>query len=152
MSKFPLLEELRANRLAKETEIKAPVIEQLNYTNRRLEQVNLNLRKIEELTGSKLGEYIIEIVGQQLSRKISEGIANATAQFRTKEIVTIPFQSTDLMYGDKRTLERKMLDQYCAQVLPKISLSIENYNPGKKVQTFKIRIPEMIYNHTMEVE
>lgn len=148
MTRFPLLEGLRAERERLEDEINAPLHEALRQCSAHVSQLRSALRNLEEIVGSKIGQHVIDDMGHALSGEIRRQIeaAMVAAGDAPKDAVTFKMSAAALRFMDPGSVERELLNRYVNQSLPRLSLRADRgtgLHADASVTVMDIRIPEL---------
>lgn len=150
MSKFPLLEQLRAERQRQEDEIAEPLRYVIDRLDRRVSELAASLRTLERIVGSEIGKYAVEQIGHEIGNELRRIILDAIPRAFHSESrswsVTLP---TDMLrFMDPKSLETEILKRYAYENMPKLSLRAD-VRPQDRVTVLDIRIPELGYRRAM---
>lgn len=153
MSKYPLLEELRAKRQIEETEIKAPIVNQLNYVSHKNKLLNDELTRIESKVGTELGEYVLRLIGDRLSYSIQAEVINACEKAwgkkKKQKFITIAIDTDTIKFMLPTEINNYVLGKY-KQVFSQLHLTAtESFNKGEKVVTLGVHIPSLHCQYNM---
>lgn len=144
MTRFPLLEAMRAERNRREAEIIAPYRAELSRCGRQIATLEIKIAGIEKMVGSEMGKRALDEIAHDVASRVQEVIMTAIVKTgRARDDgVTIALTANDLRYLDPRSLERTVLDEYTKKSLPYLRLSTERMS--EEVATvIDIRIPEL---------
>lgn len=149
MNRFPLLEQMRAERQRREDEITAPLREELMACAIAIRGLRSTLREIERMMGSEIAKYMVEEIAHQLSEQLRRLIFEAVAQkngWAEPLIVAIP--ADVVRFIDQNSLERSILAQYAQEGLPALQLGVEP-DRERKATYLDIRIPPVGYRRAI---
>src|SRR5262245_6438727 len=145
---------LRAARAHNEAPIREPLERELRTAARMLSEARASQRAIERLIGSDIGKNVVKAIGAHMSagiqRKIIEAIMSATPTNATgrPEWIELHLSSGELAWLDPASIERRALDAWKEQSLPRLSISVD---AGSKiareqhVTIIDVRIPKLGY-------
>jgi hypothetical protein len=145
VTKFPLLESLRAERERNEAEITAPVRRERDEWAARFQQKADALRALERLVGTEIAKHVIEHVGHEIATTARRAVYEAVAKARPKHPdspVTFTLPADVLRFMDPRSMERQILDQYVSEQIPAASLRAD-YDPKDCFTVLDIRVPQL---------
>lgn len=143
MNKHPLLEQMRAARQMREDEITEPYRAELVAAGRAIESLSRRLRAIEEFLGKKIAQHVSEQMSFEVASAVRAKVceAAASAPSGAKDFtVTLPREV--MSFFDPRSLENKILRQYQAETLPRLSLNVREI---AECTTIDITIPPLGY-------
>lgn len=149
MSKFPLLEQMRAERDRREDIIAKPLKDEIMRGAAMVRDLRKALRAVEEMLGSEIAAYAKEEIAHMLSRelrqKIMKALAGAGQQPGSPVTMTLPIDT--LRFMDPKSIEREVLNRYI-DGLPRLNLRAD-VRPTDRVTIMDIRIPELGYRRAL---
>lgn len=150
MNKFPLLEQLRAERQRQEDEITAPLREVIDRLHSRVESLAKSLRTLEKIVGSEIGKYAVQEIGNQIGAELRRHILEAmpAAHRSGASAFTLTLPTDILRFMDPKSVESEILRRYTAETAPRLSLRAD-VRPTDRVTVIDIRIPELGYRRAM---
>lgn len=153
MEKYPLLEQLRADRQRREDEITAPYREQIDGLAQLVRRLRDTLEQLQRALGSEIGKHMAAEIGHRISGNVQRAIFEAAAKARgPSDPVTFTLSLDDIRFSDPRSLESKILQRYQAETLPALSLRVDAMvNANDRVTVWDIRIPELGYRFQQAV-
>jgi hypothetical protein len=145
VTKFPLLESLRAERERNEAEITAPVRRERDEWASRYQRKAEALRALERLVGSEIAKHVFEQIGHELAGSVRRVVYDAIAKarpVRPDSPVTFTLPADVISFMDKHSLERQILDQYVTESIPSamVSADVELKNA---ITVLDIRVPQL---------
>lgn len=142
--KFPLLDQLRAERERAEAEITLPYRQELDGMARLVSGLREALRSLEKIVGTEIGKHVTAEIAcclaAELRRQIMEALVAAGNP--RAEPVTVTFSAETLRFMDPNSLEREVLGRYVSQSIPSLRLSAR-MKPDEMVTVMDVRIPEL---------
>lgn len=150
MAKYPLLDQLRAERERNEAEITAPFRSEIERAVGMISQLRATVRAMERVLGTEIGKQMAAYIADQVSRKVWQLVmeASAKAAQRPTEPVTLTLSAETLRFMDPRSLESEILARYSSETVPSLRLGVEE-RVSDCVTVIDIRIPELGYRHAM---
>jgi hypothetical protein len=145
MTKFPLLESLRAERERNEAEITAPVRRERDEWASRYQRKADALRALERLIGTEIARHVVEQIAHDLSEVVRRTVYEAVAKARPNrrsEIVTLHLPAATLSFMDPRSLERQILDQYVSESIPAAMVSAD-VELRQMITVLDVRVPQL---------
>lgn len=142
--KFPLLEQMRADRIRREAEITAPVREALFRGQAAHRQLEETLRVLERAVGSRLAKHVIAEIGHSLSAQLRKQVMLALVKAGAPsfaQLVHLSIPAEVLRFMDAKSMERAILDRYI-ETLPGLSLRA-NVELQTRATVLDIRIPQL---------
>lgn len=150
MKEFPLLEQMRADRVRREAEINAPLVRQLDQCAATLSNVRQALAKMEMFISSKVSTSVIASIGHQLSEAIRPLIFEALSKVRHSDDIvplTIPVDLAALM--NPQSIEKCVLDRYLSEAIPNMRVSIDALVSDQTVTVLDIAVPTLRCRHQL---
>lgn len=127
MSKFPLLEQLRADRRRLEDEITEPYRAELDEAARMIRSLRASLQALERVMGTEIAMHMTAEIAHQLSGELRRLVMEAVAKAgHASDGVTLTVGRETLAFMDPKTLERQILDRYVEQSIPALSLRVDD--------------------------
>lgn len=148
MSKFPHLDQLRADRQRTEDEIAHPYRHQLDGMLAVVRIQGEKIRGIETLFGTDIGDYMLRIIADQTSTKIQQLITQAASKVPhgPNDPITFTMDTGLLNWANPASLENAILRQYAREALPKLTISPMTVTEAR-INRYIVRIPELNYEH-----
>lgn len=152
-NRFPLLEQMRSSRQQREDEITAPYRDELDRAAAMIGSLQRRLRDIEAALGSKLGNHIIERAGDEMSRAVRRAVVEAAAKSpKSARDFTVKPPKDIMAFFDSRSVESDILRRYRSEVLPRLSLRVEDGMSAaaeQEVTVIDIRVPQFGYRQAV---
>jgi hypothetical protein len=148
--KFPLLEQLRADRQRAEAEITAPLREVVDVLQSQVMSLRETVRSLERIMGNDIAKHVSAEVAHSLSAEIRRVIIDAlvAAGNPMGKPITLTLSPDTIRFMDPDSLERQILDRYIGQHIPTLRLSATT-NPKDCVTVLDVRIPELGSRHAI---
>lgn len=145
MTKFPLLEQLRAERQRQEEEISAPYRAELSEASRMILGLRASLRAIERVLGTEIGQHVVREISDSLSRELRRMVTEAAMKAQpTDPAVTLTLPVELVRFMDPKSLSREILERYVDRSLPALDLRVsQEPDMAASVTTFDIQIPPL---------
>lgn len=145
MSKFPLLEQMRAERQRREDEVTAPYKAEILTGARVVASLQRRLREVEKALGSEIAKHITAELAHDLGAKLRQLIAETLAKAgRAVAGVTITLPR-DVVFLDPRSFESEIMRRYTAETLPRLSLCVDDGPIAGRMTVLDISLPELRY-------
>lgn len=150
MGKFPLLEQMRAQRQRRDDEVTAPYRATISGLQSVNSALRATIRKIETAMGTEIGKHILDYVGEQISIKLMRIVHEAVSKaHRTSAAaVKITLPADIFRFSDPHSVQSDILRRYAQESAPRLSLRIDEDTPDQ-VTVVDIRLPELGYRHAM---
>jgi hypothetical protein len=150
VTKFPLLEQLRAEHERHEAEITQPFQAELQQAATMISQLRATVRGMERALGTKIGQEMSAMIADQMSAKVRQMVMEAAAKAsrHPTEPITIHLSAETLRFMDPRSLESEILRRYARETVPALRFRVD-VRPTDCVTVVDIRIPELGYRHAM---
>jgi hypothetical protein len=149
MNKFPLLEQMRAERLRREAEITASFRAELTACSDAVRRLRSTIRELERIVGSEIAQHVVREVAHSLSGELRRLVYEAVARTRgPTDPVAFTLPGDVLRFMDPKSLERSILDQYANEALPALSLGAEP-SLEDAATILDIRIPAVGYRRSI---
>jgi len=150
MAKFPLLEQLRAERLRQENEVTSPLRENIASLQRQIHQVTASLRVLERALGSEIGKIAVEYIGREVGSDLRQHILEATSKaYRMdNKVFTLAIPAEVVRFMDPHSLESEILQRFTDETAHRLSARAETRQEDR-VTIMDIRIPELGYRRAM---
>lgn len=143
MTKFPLLEQMRAQRQRREDEVAAPIRGELDQARSRCNQLQRSLDAIQEFMGKEIAKHVLAEVSNELQSAIRDKVYEAVRLVRhPDEPVTITIAARDLCFSDPDAIESRVLREYAARTLPMLSARVDQ-DVRFGVTKLNIRVPDL---------
>lgn len=152
MTRFPLLEQLRAERERLEAEASAPVRARLSECQDRAARLAASLRTLERMIGSEIGKHVVERIGHEVGRVLRIEIVKALGSINASKpgLFTLTLPTDALRFMDPQSIEREVLARFAEETAPQMSMCVDETTPvNASVTVLDIRIPELGYRHAM---
>jgi len=145
--KFPLLEQLRSERLMRENEIAKPYKDDLKLMTEVAASLKRRLRAIEETMASDMAKNIPDIIANELSHKLMHTVMEAAAKSHKPNsfIVELP---KHIAFGHPSSLEAEAVRLYKNNCLPKLSLNVSEMTHDF-MTIIDVRIPELGFRYAI---
>ena len=160
MSKFPLLDQLRAEcqrredaiRQRHEDAITAPFRQELDRAASMISRLRMTVREMERMLGTQLGQQMAATIADQMSAKLHQLVMEASAKAGSDptEPILLTLDPQTLRFMDPRSLENEILRRYSHETMPRLRLRVDDrVSPSECMTVVDIRIPELGYRHAM---
>lgn len=135
--KFPLLEQLRADRERTEAEISAPWREHADSAWRKAQSATDALRIFERAFASDVAKHLAEEFAHDLASMLRREVGHAMARngMQFGGLISVVVEADKLSFASPNTWEKVILDQFRSDALPAGRLSVDDapIGPGGKV-------------------
>lgn len=150
--KFPLLQQLRAERRRLEDEITAPFKEELAQAAADIRSLNRRLSAIERALGDGVAKQIESRMASELANKLMalayEAASKAEGPFEPVTI-TVPPEVARFMLPS--TIEAEICRRYRSDVLPSLRLSVDEMASAEAYATvMDVRLPPLGFRHVVQ--
>jgi hypothetical protein len=143
-SKFPLLEQMRADRNRREAEINAPLFQTIRSANSLISHLRNEMTEMQRALGTDIGKELAARIADGISMKVRQLVSIAAMKIRTPgESIVVELPVSLVRFLEPNSLEREILAQYCAQALPRLNLGVDNAPIEKKIRRYIIEIPPL---------
>lgn len=155
VNRYPLLEQLRADRERQEAEIAAPHIHAAEIWQRSAMHARDALAALERTIGDEIGQHLVREMSAEIARHARQNLFEAMAKARglPSETVTVRVSLDALRFGDTREVEYRVLEAYkdhCSRNL-RAAVSSAPMSSMAMVQTqvLDVRVPAMGCRHVV---
>lgn len=151
MTKFPLLDQLRAERQRHEDEITEPFLAELDTAALMISQLRGAIREMERVLGTEMGQRMAAQIADQMSAKLHQLVMEASAKAARSPIepITLTLDAETLRFMDPRSLESEIIRRYSRDTMPALRLRVDDRAMSDCVTVVDIRIPEFGYRHVI---
>lgn len=151
MKKFPLLEQMRAQRQRREDELTAPLKAELNSAAAAIASLRRTVRTMEDFMGREISKHLMEQIGREISGTLRREIFKAVSQVtRPFEPITITLSPDTVRFMDPDSLERRVLDEYRRASMPNLSVRFDqDMSEVSSFTVVDIRLPSLGYRQTV---
>ena len=142
--RFPLLEQLRAERERAEDQITAPYKAEIVSAAGMIQSLRRRLSEIEKMMGSRLAGEIesrmADELTQSLMRIVTEAAAKASGPFSP---VTVTFPAEVARFILPSTIEAEIVKRYRQDTMPRLRLSVDEMSSDECATVIDIRLPAL---------
>lgn len=132
MAKFPLLEQMRADRLANEAEIKAPIIDQLDRKNQIIKELNNDRKLLKEFNLHPIRTQINDVIANRFAHDlVAEVYEKVKGNLHAPVTITIDSQTLDL--ARPTSIQKQVL----YEAVRTIDFTVFSYNDSILLKTVK---------------
>lgn len=150
MSKFPLLDEMRAARVRREAPVIAPYQAEIVWAAEMVSSLRRRLRAVEEAIGRDIGSHMLEAIGHDIAGKLTRLVYEASARATgPHDPVTITLPPNVIRFADPKSVESEVVRRYQRDTLPRLSVRIDE-TPMDHVTLIDIRVPELGVRHAIQ--
>jgi hypothetical protein len=151
VKKFPLLEQMRAQRQRREDELTAPLKAELNSAAAAIASLRRTVRTMEDFMGREISKHLMEQIGREISGTLRREIFKAVSQVtRPFEPITITLSPDTVRFMDPDSLERRVLDEYRRASMPNLSVRFDqDMSEVSSFTVVDIRLPSLGYRQTV---
>lgn len=151
-SRFPLLEQLRAQYQTQEDELTAPYKHEIERGAAMIASLGRRLMAIEAAVGTEAVKMMLESMAHQMTGKLMELAYKAAAKARAPgDFITLTVPLEVVCFADHTTVEAEIVRQYQREALPKLSLSIDEISQETASMTvIDIRVPPLAYRQMIQ--
>lgn len=147
------LSALRAAREQREAPIREPLELELRRSAQMISEARASQRAVERLIGSDIGKHVVKEIGFHMSnairQKIVEAIIAAVPGGTGRlEFIELHLSSGEIAWLDPASIERRALDAWKDQALPRLSINVDagsSIAREQHVTIMDVRIPALGY-------
>jgi hypothetical protein len=147
---YPLLRAMRARRQQIEAELSAPYRAAADRAQQDANAEREARRGLERVMGSKIGKIVVEQIGHRMSEGVRRHMIEAIAKARGKpSVITLEFMSDELQWIDPDSMERRVLERWKEQTMPRASFRSMTDMVDTTVTVLDVRVPELGYREAV---